>query len=131
MDLKAAKEGSWRIFLSKVGLREEAAVVIEPTNFFVCCLGLSGLQKKVEKCQVLGLALSHAEAAFQRGSGASAQGGGFFQLFYSFLHLLFWVVEALLLACIFMRILWALMAGPPSHPLFLEKPKHHHLLASS
>ena len=78
VDLKAAKEGSWHVCVSKVGMREEEAAVIELTKFFVSCLGLSGLQKRVKKCQVLGLALSHAEAAFQCGSGASAQGDFFF-----------------------------------------------------
>lgn len=105
-------------------MREEEAAVIELTKFFVSCLGLSGLQKRVKKCQVLGLALSHVEAAFQGGSGASAQ-GAFSVFFYSLLQLSFWVAEAFLLDCIFTRIhltRWALMAGPPSHPLFPEKP---------
>lgn len=83
LGLEAAKEGSWHIFLLKVGVREEEAAVTELTKFLVSCLGLNGLQKRVEKCQVLVLALSHAEAAFQCGPGASAQ-GDIFQHVYSF-----------------------------------------------
>lgn len=81
--LEAAREGSWRIFLLKVGVREEEAAVIELTKFLVSFLGLNGLQKRLEKCQVLRLALSHIGAAFQCGPGASAQ-GDFFSIFIPF-----------------------------------------------
>lgn len=87
--LEAAKEGSWHIFLWKLDVREEEAVVIELTKFLVSCLSLNGLQKRAEKCQVLRLALSHAGAAFQCGPGASAQGDFFFSAFLFLLHLLF------------------------------------------
>lgn len=43
VDLNAAKEGSWHVFLSKVGMREEEAAIIELTKFFVSCLGPTGL----------------------------------------------------------------------------------------
>lgn len=82
--LEAAREGSWHIFLLKVGVREEEeAAVIELTKFLVSCLGLNGLQKRLEKCQVLRLALSHIGAAFQCGPGPSAQ-GDFFSIFIPF-----------------------------------------------
>lgn len=63
--LEAAKEGSWHVFLPNVRMRAEAAAVIELTEALSSCLGLSRLQKRVGKRQVLGLALSHVEAAFQ------------------------------------------------------------------
>lgn len=90
--LEAAKRGSWHIFLFKVGVREEEAAVIELTKFLVSCLGLSGLQKRVENCQVLGLALSHTGAAFQCGPGASAQ-GDFFSAFLFLLQFLFGLLK--------------------------------------
>lgn len=90
--LEAAKEGSWHILLLKGSVSEEEAAVIELTKFLVSFLGPSGLQKRVKKCQVLGLAPSHAGAAFQCGPGASAQ-GDFFSAFLFLLHLLFGLLK--------------------------------------
>lgn len=122
--LEAAREGSWHVFLLKVGVREEEAAVIELTKFLVSCLGLNGLQKRLGKCQVLRLALS-------QGLPSSVAQEPLLKVIFSaflfLLHLLFWVAEVFLLACIFMRIHLthrALMAGPPSHCWFPAKPCH-------
>lgn len=90
--LEAAKEGSWHILLLKGSVREEEAAVIELKKFLVSFLGLSRLQKKVQKCQVLRLASSHAGAAFQCDPGASAQ-GDFFSAFLFLLHLLYGLLK--------------------------------------
>jgi len=125
MDLKAAKEGSWHFFLSKVGMREEEAAIIELAKFLVSCLGPSGLRRQSRSAKSLGwpcptrsLPSSVAQQPLLK---------VIFRHFYSILHFLFWVAEAFLLAHIFMRTClthWALMTGPPSHPHFQKSHAH-------
>lgn len=117
--LKSAEEGSWHVFSSKLGMREEEAAIIELRKFFVSCLGLSGLQRGLRSakfsgwpCPMWRLPSSVAQEPLLEVT---------FQHFNSFLRLFFWVAEAFLLACVFMRICltqWALMAGTPFGPCF-------------
>lgn len=111
--LKSAKEGSWHVFSSKLGMKEEEAAIIELRKLFVSCLGLSGLQRGLRSAK-----FSDWPCPMWQQPSSVAQEP---LLKVTFLYLFFWVAEAFLLACIFMRVCfthWALMAGTPFGPCF-------------